>query len=124
MLGVSPKTSASLPAPASTTTAPESMPTLTDTLGVSRLLVEFRHPFKDSQASERGAFSIIFVGLRPAEVGHYAVTKVLGDVATITGDRVGRSAMVGGNHLAPLLWVKLRGDFGRAHQIAEQHRQM
>jgi hypothetical protein len=61
---------------------------------VCRLLIQSRQLLKDTQAGSRGSFRIIFVGFGPAEISHNAVAEVFGDVAAITGDRLGCGAMV------------------------------
>jgi hypothetical protein len=60
-------------------------------------LVEFRYSFEDTQAGARGTLSIIFVGLGPAEIRHYAVAKILGDMSTKSADRFGSGVMVAGD---------------------------
>jgi hypothetical protein len=40
------------------------------------------------------------------------------------GDRLGRGTMVASYHLTPFFRVEPRDDFGRAHQVAEEHGQM
>src|SRR5271155_2366617 len=64
------------------------------------------------------------MGLRPAEVRHHAVAQVFRDVPAESSDRFRRRAMVPGDVLAPFLGVQLRRHRGRAHEVAEQHRQM
>jgi hypothetical protein len=59
-----------------------------------------------------------------AEEGHHAVTKIFCDVAGVMGDRFGGGAMISSHSLAPFFGVEWRGNFGGAHQVAKQHRQM
>ena len=57
----------------------------------------------------------------------YAITpspRYLRDVPAEARDRLRRRAMIPGDGLAPFLGIELRGDRGRADQVAEQHRQM
>ena len=137
-VGCSPKTSVSLPAPAPTTTAPESIPTLTDNFGCispppffamgegkgGDARVELPYLLEDGQAGPGDAFRIIFVGLRPPEIGHHPIAEILADMTAISGYRFGSSAMIGADHLTPFLGIELSRDARRVHEIAKQHRQM
>ena len=88
------------------------------------MLVEFREGVDYCQAGAGGALAVIIVGLGPAEVGHDPIAEVLGDMSTKSSDRLGRGAMVSSHHLTPFFGVELSSDLGRAHEIAEKHRQM
>jgi hypothetical protein len=60
----------------------------------------------------------------PSEVSHHAVAEIFRDVAVKVRDRFSGGAMITCDRLALFLRVELRGDLGRANQIAKQHRQM
>ena len=49
-----------------------------------------------------------------------AVAEFLGDVATHFGDSGGSGVEIGADQVAPLFGIELRGDCGRADQIAKQ----
>ena len=91
---------------------------------MSRLFVELRDGVENRQARARRALGVVVMRRRPAEVGHHAVAEVLRDVPVEARYRFGRRAMKSREGLAPFLGIEPRGDRGRAHQVAEQHRQM
>jgi hypothetical protein len=64
----------------------------------------------EGQASAGGTFCIIFVRLRPSEIGHHAIPKIFGDVAAVTGNGFGGGAMIRSHGLAPFFWIELRGN--------------
>ena len=93
-------------------------------LHVPRQFVELRDGVENRQARARRALRVVVVRRRPAEVRHQAVAQVLRDVPLVAGDRRRRRTMKAGQALPPFLRVNLRRDPRRAHQVAEQHRQM
>jgi hypothetical protein len=64
------------------------------------------------EGSADGAFAVVVVGLRPAEISHHAVAKVFGNVSAESSDCVGRGTLVAGNHLPPLFGIELAGNLG------------
>jgi hypothetical protein len=64
------------------------------------------------------------MGLWPTEVRQYAVAQVLRYVPTEARDRFCRGAVIVRHEFAKFLGVEVSRNFGRANQIAEQHRQM
>jgi hypothetical protein len=91
---------------------------------MSGLLVELRDFIEDREARADGTLAIVVVGLRIPEERHHAVAQIFCDVAVEARNRSRSGAMIASHRLAPLLGVELTGDRGRAHQVAEQHRQM
>ena len=61
---------------------------------------------------------------RIAEQAHQAVAKFFRDMTAHFGDRGGSGVEIGADEIAPLLSIELRGDRGRADQIAEHHREI
>ena len=68
-------------------------------------MVELRDGVYECETGTGGAFAVIVVSLGPAEIGHHSVTEVLADVATITGDRFARGAMISGDQLTPFFGI-------------------
>src|SRR5712692_10084496 len=89
-----------------------------------RLFAELRDRVEDCEAGARSALRVIVVRLGPTEIGHYAVAEILRDVAAEARYRLGSSAMIPRDRLAPFLGIELSGKRGRADQVAEEHRQM
>ena len=77
-----------------------------------------------SRARRAPPARLVLVRLRPAEIGEHAVAHVLGDVAAPALDHLGAAALIGADHRAHVLGIEPRRQRGRAHQIAEQHRQL
>ena len=67
---------------------------------------------------------LVLVRLRPAEIGEHAVAHVLGDVPAPALDHLGAGVLIGADHRAHVLGIEPRRQLGRAHQVAEQHRQL
>jgi hypothetical protein len=88
------------------------------------LPVELGHCLKNRQTPADGAFRIVIMGRRPAEVGHHAVAKVLSHITAEAVYRLGRRTVVGGYRLAPILGVESSGDRSRVDQVTEQDGQM
>jgi hypothetical protein len=87
-------------------------------------MVELQYAFQNRETGACGAFAIIIVGLRPAEICHDAIAEVLGNISAEPSDRLGCGTMVAGNHLTPFFGVKLSGDLRRTDEIAKENGQM
>ena len=64
--------------------------------------------------------------MRPwvAEISAHAVAHVFRDKPIKASDHVGDGAVIGGDDLAQILWIKASGEFGRADEITEHHREL
>ena len=78
----------------------------------------------DRKPGAHRPLGLVLVRLRPAEIGQHAIAHVLGDMPVPALDHLGCSALVGADHRAHVLGIEPRRQLGRAHQIAEQHRQL
>src|SRR5260370_16440900 len=92
--------------------------------GTRGVLVEFAYRLQDRHARARGTLGVVVVRLRPAEISHHAVAKVLGDTSAEALDGLRRRDMVLADDLPPLFGIEMAGYFARAAEIAKQHRQM
>jgi hypothetical protein len=59
-----------------------------------------------------------------AEIDQNTVAHIFGDKAIKSGDHLGNRTVIGADYLAQILRIEARGEFGRADQIAEHHRQL
>ena len=100
------------------------MPTRAESFGRAGCSLSFDIASRIARPARAARSGIVVVRLGPAEIGHHAVAKVLGDMAAEALDCLRRRAMVLGDDLPPLLGIEMAGDLGRADQIAEKHRQM
>jgi hypothetical protein len=78
----------------------------------------------ERQSRPHRPFRLVFVCARPAKIGQHAIAHELGDVTFQTSDLTGHRVLVGPDHLAHVLGIELRRQRRRAHQVAEQHRQL
>src|SRR5437667_7018384 len=67
---------------------------------------------------------VVIMSLWPAEVGHDSVAQILRDMPAKALNCTGRPTMIIRDDFAPLFGIELRGEAGRVHQVAKQHRQM
>jgi hypothetical protein len=67
---------------------------------------------------------IVLLRPRVAEIDQYAVAHVFGDEAVEPADRVGDAVVIGGDDLAQILGIELRGQRRRTNQVAEHHREL
>jgi len=56
-----------------------------------------------------------------AEVDQQAITEILRDMPLKASDHLGAGLLIGAHHLAQVFGVKLAGEYGRVHQVTEQH---
>jgi hypothetical protein len=83
--------------------------------------IELSHGLNHPQASRHGPLGVIFMGAGVAEIDQQTIAEVLGDMPLIAGGHFGAGGLIGLHHLAPVFRVKLTGEHGGVHQIAEQH---
>ena len=76
------------------------------------------------EAGQDRALGIILVRPRVAEVDQETIAQEAGDLAVKAPDHPRCQILIGADHLAHVLGVEQRGELGRAHQIAEHHRQL
>ena len=67
---------------------------------------------------------LVFMGRGVAKIDQQPIAEVLGDMARVGLDNLGRGFLVGADHGAPVFRVELAGELRRAHQVTEQHRQL
>jgi hypothetical protein len=78
----------------------------------------------DRKARPYRALRVILVRLRITEIDQHPVAHVFGDKAAEPRSRSRGAAVVGTDDLAQILGIKALRQRRRAHQIAEQHRQL
>ena len=78
----------------------------------------------NAQARVHRAPGIVFMGRGIAKIDQQAIAEVLGDMARVVLDDLGRGLLVGAHHGAPVFGVELAGELGGAHQVTEQHREL
>ena len=89
-------------------------------LGRSGILaIELGQGALDRQRRACRALGVVLVRQRIAEQAHQPVAEFFRDVAAHFGDRGGSGVEIGADEVAPFLGIELRGDRGRADQIAE-----
>ena len=86
--------------------------------------LEAAHRVGYAKPSADRPLGVVLMRTRKPEIHQYAVAHVLGDKAVEAPDDLGDAAMVCGDDLAQILGIELRGKRGRAHEIAEHHRQL
>ncbi len=67
---------------------------------------------------------LVLVGARPAEIGDDAVAEEIGYIAAVPHHGPAHRILVAADQLAQILRIEAARQFGRAHQIAEQDRQL
>jgi hypothetical protein len=92
-------------------------------LGLERI-VQRAKGGEDLAPGTHGAFGVVLVGLRITEVHEQPVAQILGDVPRVAVDRPGRRPLIGAHDAAQVLGVEVLGEIGRAHQVAEHHREL
>jgi hypothetical protein len=78
----------------------------------------------DLEAGTHGPLGNVFVGARIAEIDEYAVAHVFGDQTLEATNRLSRTLVTGGDHLAQLFRIEPRRQRRRADQVSEHHRQL
>ncbi len=83
-----------------------------------------RHAGNRIQSSAHGPFSLVFMRLRPAEIGKHPVTQELRDVTPVARHRPSHRVLVTPHHIAQVLGIEFPRQLGRSDQIAEHHRDL
>ena len=78
----------------------------------------------DRQRRPHRALGVVLMRHRITEQRHQPVAQFLGDMTAHFYDRRRGRVEIGADEVAPLLGIKLRGNAGRTHQIAEHHREI
>jgi hypothetical protein len=69
--------------------------------------IEVSHGIEDTQARAYRSMSIIFMGLRIAEIDQETITKVLGNIAIIALDDVGTHPLIPADHVPVVFGIEL-----------------
>ena len=85
------------------------------------LAIELGQRALDRKRRACRALGVVLMRQRIAEQAHQPVAEFLRDMTAHFGDRSGSGVEIGADEIAPLLGIELRGDRGRADQIAEHH---
>jgi hypothetical protein len=85
---------------------------------------QLRHPTDQRQPASRGAFGVVLVRLRIAEINQDAVAHVAGDKPAKTLDNLCDTAMIGADDPAQILGIEPRRQGHRPDQVAKNHRQL
>ena len=88
------------------------------------LAIEFGQGALDRKRRACRALGVVLMRQRIAEQAHQPVAEFFRDMAAHFGDRSGSGVKIGADQVAPFLGIELRGDRGRADQIAEHHREI
>ena len=89
--------------------------------GAGILAVKLRQRSLDRKCRPRRALGIVLLCDRIAEQHHQSVAQLLGDVAAHFAHRRRGGVEIGADQVAPFLCIKLRGNAGRADEVAEHH---
>ena len=78
----------------------------------------------DAQAGIHRAPGIVFMGCGVAKIDEQSIAQILGDMALVGLDDLSCGLLVGAHHGTQVFGVELAGQLGRAHQVAEQYREL
>ena len=92
--------------------------------GAGILAVELAQRALDRKRRPRRALGVVLVRDRIAEQRQEAIAEFLGHMAAHLGDRRRGGIEIAGDEVAPFFGIELRGDAGRADQIAEHDREI
>ena len=67
---------------------------------------------------------IVFMGCGVAKIDQQPIAEILGDMALVGLDDLGRGLLVGAHHGAQVFGVELAGELRGADQVTEQHREL
>ena len=59
-----------------------------------------------------------------SEVGEHPIAEVLGDVPSVAHDQIRRALVIRAQQLEVVLRIEFCRELGRAHEIAEEHREL
>jgi len=77
------------------------------------------HRVDHRQPGTNRAFSIGFIGARPAEIDQHTVAHVAGDEPALLLHGVGDATLIAGHQLSQIFRIALRGQCRGADQVAE-----
>src|SRR5262249_36378501 len=83
--------------------------------------VELPQGLHDAQPGPHGALRVIFMRQGVAKVDEQSIAEILRDMSLKARDYLGTGLLIGPHHLTQVFRVKLAGEWGRVHQVAEQH---
>src|SRR4029453_9438095 len=95
-----------------------------DVSSILNAAIELPDGFDDPEAATHRPLDIVLVRRRKSEVDHDAVAQEVVNVAIKAAHDGCADAMIGSQSLAQLLGIKAFGKLNRAHEIAEQTRQL
>src|SRR6266567_4741960 len=95
-----------------------------ETFGLLQLLIQVAHSSEDTQGSSYSPMRIVFMGLGIAEVHEQTVTEQLGDMSIVALDNFGTHPLIRTDHVTPVFWVELRGQFCGVHEVTEEDREL
>jgi hypothetical protein len=78
----------------------------------------------DTQPRPDRPLGIVLMRSWVAEIDQHAVAHVLGDETVESGYHLGNRTVIRADDLAQIFGIEARGEFGRADQIAEHHREL
>ncbi len=78
----------------------------------------------NAQAGVHRPPGIVFMGRGVAKIDQQPIAEVLGDMARVVLDDLGRGLLVGAHHRTQVFGVELARELRGAHQVAEQHREL
>ena len=83
--------------------------------------VQGRDGLDNPQAGMHRTSGIVFMGRGIAKIDQQPIAEVLGDVAFVGLDDLGRGLLVGADHGAQVFGVELARELRGAHQVTEHH---
>src|SRR5262249_40812285 len=90
-----------------------------DTFSLLQPLIQVSHSSKHTQPSTYRSLSVIFMGLGIAKIDQKPIPEQLGDMSLVALDNFGTHPLIRTDHVTPVFWVELTGEFGGVHQITE-----
>jgi hypothetical protein len=95
-----------------------------DTFGLLQILIQVSHGSMNSQTSPYCSLRIILMGLRIAKIHQQSITQELGNMSVKMLDDFRTRRLIGTDDFSVVFWVKLRGECGGLHQVAEHDGQL
>ena len=126
-LGVAPTTACSCAAPSPTRSPTTTRPVAIPTRAASPSPAGSAHVadcFRRGKSGANGTFGIVLVGVRPAEIGEYAVPHKFGDMPADASDLARDCVLVSAQHIAHRLGIEPGRESGRVGEIDEHHRNL
>jgi hypothetical protein len=95
-----------------------------DALVLLKLDIEWLHRIEQIKSRSDGPLRILFVGLGITEIDKQSIAEILRDIAIIMRDDLGSGLLIGLDDVMEIFGIELGGELGRAHQVAEHHREL